>query len=243
MDSNSTLHGDDSDFLVVAHQIQAPLSAVKWTISMLKNGDAGKLNKEQLELAEKAFNSNDRAIHLIKEVLSANKLQSGAVELSLASVSILDVIHNTITELSEVAKKKNVKINVNDVKTELPLVHVDREKIRNAFENLLDNAVKYTPNGGVVTVGVVQEEEDILIFVEDSGIGIPEHDEKKIFEKFYRGDNAKSVGIGGTGLGLFITKGIVEKHGGSIWFEDKKRDLHMEKCGARFSFTIPLNLK
>lgn len=241
MDDHNLPSCDDSDFLVVAHQIQAPLSAIKWTISMLKNGDAGKLNPEQLELAQKAFDSNDRAIHLIQEVLSASKLQSDKIELSLASVSILDVIHNSIKELSDVAKEKNIRIVIKDVKEELPLVHIDREKIRNAFENLLDNAIKYTNNGGEVIVGVVREEDDVMVYVEDTGIGIPEGDEKKIFAKFYRGDNARSSGIGGTGLGLFITRGIIEKHGGKIWFEDKKRDLHMGTTGARFSFTLPLN--
>jgi len=240
MDSEHTPPHDDSDFLVVAHQIQAPLSAVKWTISMLKNGDAGKLSTSQQELADKAFKSNDRAIHLIQEVLSANRLQSGNVELSLAPVPLLDVVHNSITELSEIAKDKGVKIIIKDVKGELPIVEIDREKIRNAFENLLDNAIKYTPGGGSVTVGIIEEEEDIMIYVEDTGIGIPESDEEHIFSKFYRGDNAKSAGINGTGLGLFITRGVIEKHGGKIWFEDKRRDLHSDSDGVRFSFTIPL---
>jgi len=231
----------DADFLVVAHQIQAPLSAVKWTLSMLVNGDEGALTEGQLTLAKKAFSSNDRAIHLIEEVLSANRLQYGGEILSFSWIPIFDIIQNTISELSNTAKEKDIKIIISDFKGESPLVEVDREKIRDAFENVLENAIKYTPQGGKVTISVVREESDVLISVEDTGIGITEDDEYKIFNKFFRGSNAKLNGTSGTGLGLFIARGVVEKHGGKMWFEDKKRDLHMDESGVRFSFTVPLN--
>ncbi len=240
MDKEDICSNRDSDFLIVAHQIQSPLSAVKWTLSMLANGDVGELTPDQKSLVEKAFASNDRAIHLIEEVLSANRLESDRVELSLSSVPILDVVHNSLLELSPVAKDKHIKIDMTGIRGENPLVLIDREKIRNAFENILDNAIKYTMPGGVVTIRVTKEESDVLVSVEDTGIGISETDEKFLFNKFYRGETARKAGISGTGLGLFIARGIIEKHGGKMWFEDKRRDLHVDTAGVRFSFTIPL---
>jgi len=237
MDINSSKK-DDADILVVAHQIQAPLSAVKWTLSMLINGDAGKLSSEQLELAQKAQKSNGRAIRFIEDLLSVNRLEFGD-SLDYALIPMIDIVHDTIHELSAVAEEKNVKIVINDFKSESPLIEIDKDKMRSAFENILDNAIKYTPQNGTVTITLVKEENDVLISVDDSGIGISEEDEQSLFKKFFRSQQAKDTGAAGTGLGLFIARTIIEKHGGKIWFEDKKRDLHQKHSGARFSFTIP----
>ncbi len=233
---------DESDLLVVAHQIQAPLAAVKWTLSMLENGDVGKLTKDQLELVDKAQKSNARAIRFIEDLLSVTKLEYGGENLDYSLVPIIDVIHDTIHELSPVAKEKGVKIIVNDFKSESPLIEIDKEKIRSAFENILDNAIKYSGQDGSVVINLVKESTDVLISVDDSGIGISEEDESDLFKKFFRSRQARETGAAGTGLGLFIAKRIIEKHGGKIWFEDKKRDLHLKQSGARFSFTIPFKV-
>jgi len=229
---------DNADLLVVAHQIQAPLSAVKWTLSMLINGDAGKLSPEQFELAQKAQKSNGRAIRFIEDILSVNRLEYGE-NLDYSLVPIIDIVHDTIHELSSIAEEKKVKIVINDFKSESPLIEIDKDKMRSAFENIFDNAIKYTPVNGTVTVSLVKEENDVLISVDDSGIGISEDDEQSLFKKFFRSEHAKDTGAAGTGLGLFIARTIIEKHGGKIWFEDKKRDLHLKQPGARFSFTVP----
>jgi signal transduction histidine kinase len=231
----------DPGFLMVIHQIQSPLSAVKWTLSMLLSGDMGELTKEQKAYVEKAFDSNARAIKLIRSVLSANRLDSGREIMTFDTVAILDVVNSSIYELKEVAREKGIKLSVREFEGISPLVKIDRDKMRDAFENLLDNAIKYTPKGGIILVGVKNEEHDVLITVEDNGMGISEEDESSIFLRYYRGKDKKVVGTTGTGLGLYISKNIIEKHGGKIWFEDKKRDLHLEESGVKFSFTIPLH--
>lgn len=236
----SSAEKDTTGFLMVAHQMQSPLSAAKWTLSMLINGDAGNLTLEQKELAEKAYESVDRSIRLLRDVLSANRLEAGKEVLALESVPMLEIINDSVNELSEVAREKGVKLQVVPFESWSPFVEVDKEKMRDAFENLIDNAIKYTPKGGIVKVVIKEDGDDALITVEDNGIGIDEEDEDKIFGRFYRGVRAKQAKTTGTGLGLYISKSIIEKHGGKIWFEDKKRDLHMEESGVKFSFTIPL---
>lgn len=241
MDEHTDPNDLDPGFLTVVHQIQSPLSAIKWTLSMLLNGDAGNLTVAQRDLAQKAFDSNTRAVKLIRSVLSANRLDSGREVLNITTIPILDIMNSSVSELMEVAREKGVNLHVQDFSGESPLVRVDPDKMRDAFENLLDNAIKYTQKGGMVKVGMKNEGSDALITIEDNGIGITEADEKKVFEKYYRGENTKKVSSTGTGLGLYISKQVIEKHGGKIWFEDKWRDLHMNESGVKFSFTIPLH--
>jgi len=230
----------ESDAAVIVHELQAPLSGVKWGLSMLQNGDAGKLNDSQIDLVKKCIMGNNRALRLVQSLLSVSRMQSGQNDLHQIEFPIFEIIHDVLSDLAPVASEKKIHINLGGTDGESPLVYVDSEKIRHAFENLLENAIKYSPIESQILVTVSTDDKNCTVSVEDNGNGIAEADASKIFTKFFRGHDHDIKGERGTGLGLYLTKNLIEAHGGRIWFEDKKRDLGLDTNGVRFSFSLPL---
>ena len=151
----------------------------------------------------------------------------------MVPTDIPDLIDNVLFEMAPMISKKQVKIAFEN-RADVPRVLVDGSKMRAVLQNVLENAVKYTPSGGSVTIGFKTVEGFVEVYVRDTGIGIPKEDEKKIFNRLFRAQNAIKVVTDGSGLGLFIAKGIIEKHDGRIWFESKLNE------GSTFSFTIPM---
>ncbi len=224
-----------SEFIAVAaHQLRTPLSGLKWMLHMLIKGDLGPLSNDQKAFLMKSYESNERMIVLVNEMLGASRVESGKLKISPISISLPDLVDNFLVEVKSEAKKGGVKIvfSKKDVK-DLPEVFADPEKIRAVFQNLLENAIKYTKKDGGVEIKMKDEDDHILVSIKDNGIGIPEKDHKKIFERFFRSENAVKVKTDGSGLGLFVAKNIIEKHGGRIWFESE------ENKGTTFFFTLP----
>lgn len=224
-----------SNFIsVAAHQLRTPLTAIKWTIDMILGGSLGPLTTEQRGFLMKGYESNERMIILVNDMLVADRAESDRMQYQFAPLQIVDLMDNVLYEVTTLANKKNVAIEVAPPSTPLPRVTVDAEKIRAVLQNLLENAVKYTPEGGKINVTTSATPESIRIAIKDTGIGIPEEQQKNIFSRFFRAPNAIKIQTDGSGLGLFITKSIVEKHGGKIWFESSLGQ------GTTFYFTLPL---
>ncbi len=219
---------------VVAHQLRTPLSGVKWTLSMLIGGDMGELNNDQKTFLMKSYESNNRMINLVNDMLAADRVQSGKVRYEFRSISIINLIDNILFELNPAAQKKNISIEYKDRLDNIPNVLVDPDTIRAVMQNLLENAIKYTMDGGKVSIGLVKQEEKLQVSVTDNGIGIPENQKKNIFSKFFRATNAVKLETDGSGLGLNIAQTIIEKNGGEMWFESQ------ENKGTTFFFTIPI---
>lgn len=232
---------DYSDIINIVHDLQAPLSGVKWTLSMLQNGDAGILTPPQKELVEKAIHGNEHTLRLVRSILAVSRLDAGNAELNKVETPILDVVNDTIDELSLYAKEKGLHIQLKGLDGESPLVYIDADKIRNVFENLVENAIKYTPSKGTIAVSVRTNDDECIISVEDSGAGISKDDAPYIFKKFFRSNDHVKKTERGSGLGLYISKRLVEAHDGRIWFADKKRDLGLQESGTVFAFMLPLN--
>jgi len=225
-----------SEFIsVVAHQLRTPLSGIKWTLNMLLNGDLGKLNPEQKTFLMKGYESNQRMITLVEDMLNADRVNSGKYSYNLSLIQITDLIDNTLYDLVPLANKKNIKINYLHSPVEVPKVIIDPEKMRQVIQNLVENAIKYTPKNGEINITVsVKSSEFVEVSIADSGIGIPEDQKKQIFTRFFRAKNAVKVETDGSGLGLFIVKGIVEKHGGTVGFNSE------EGKGTTFYFTTKI---
>lgn len=222
-----------SEFIsVAAHQLRTPLSAIKWTLSLLLDGDAGAVTPEQKELFEKASQSNERMIRLIEDMLTVTRIESGKATFVSVPVSLGDILAGIIQEISANAKDKGLTVILSPIPQHRTILG-DAEKLRSMFQNLLENATRYTPKGGTITATLLQKEHMIEVQVSDTGIGIPEKQRMNIFSKFFRADNAVKTVTDGTGLGLYVAKTIAERHHGSLRFEST------EGKGTTFFITLP----
>lgn len=226
-----------SEFIsIAAHQLRTPLSAIKWTMQMLMDGDFGKLNEEQKKALTEGNLANDRMVALIADLLNVSRIEEGRFALKLSPVKLDTMIESIISSLKIKADKKGVSLSY--IKTaDLPLINIDNEKIYIVLENLIENAIKYTTTGGKVIVEVGVMRDNLEVRVKDTGIGIPDIEKESMFKRFFRGSNAKQKNTDGSGLGLYIAKSIVEKHNGRIWFES------VENEGTIFFVRLPLKNK
>lgn len=220
---------------VAAHQLRTPLSTIKWTIRMILDGDVGEINEEQRELLEQTYISNERMIKLINDLLDVSRIEEGRLLYDQEDARIEDVLDSVIEASQEMLRNKNMVLEVN--KKETPKVKIDKEKIGVVIQNLLENAIKYTEQGGKIKITLDNDEKNVIFKIEDSGVGIPKSQQDRIFTKFFRAENVTRMETDGTGLGLYTTKNIVQAHKGQIWFESE------ENKGTTFYFTIPINNK
>jgi len=217
----------------VAHQLRTPLSAIKWTLDMLLQDDSSKLSNDQRSLLMKAYESNERIINLIQDMLGAEKAEARADNFAPVEISLADLVGNIIPDFQSGMENKNIKIEIQSEKN-MPRVKVDPQKIRAVFQNLIENAMKYSKPGGVIKINMEKKNDKFKVSVADQGIGIPPKEQDNIFKKFFRAQNAISTDPGGSGLGLFIVKSIIERHGGTIEFKSQ------ENIGTTFTFYLPI---
>jgi signal transduction histidine kinase len=223
-----------SEFIsIAAHQLRTPLSAVKWTLKMVIDGDLGNLNSEQKTFLMQGYQTNERTIRLVNDFLNVVRIEEGRFGYQFSLIQLEDLIDNIIQDFTHRINKKKIKFIFNKPSSPLPKVNVDPTKMRLAIQNLIDNALKYTPSGGSVTISIQYSKLYIRVSVQDTGMGIPKNQLKRLFGKFFRSDNAIRRQTEGSGLGLFIVKNIIEEHGGKVSVESE------ENKGSTFSFTLP----
>lgn len=223
-----------TEFISVAsHQMRTPLSAIKWIIKMIMDGDLGPLSQEQKDLLAKGYQSNERMIALINDLLNVSRIEEGRFQYRMMRMSIEDVIDKVLEEMRSDIRSKHIKLRYGRPSTPLSKVSIDPQKIHLVLQNLIDNSLKYTPSGGRVEIGLNQKNDELIFSIKDNGVGIPSSQRDKIFSKFFRADNVVRMQTEGSGLGLFIVKNIIEAHQGRVWFESK------EGLGCTFCFSLP----
>jgi len=221
---------------LAAHQLRTPLSAIKWTLRMLLDGDLGEITKKQREFIEKTYQSNERMINLINDLLDVTRIEEGRYLYKPVLSAFENVVQFVVNSYQDETKRKNITLEFKKPRTKLPRITIDVEKVRLAIQNLLDNAVRYTPSGGKITISLesLNEGKEIQLSIKDTGVGIPQDQQERVFTKFFRAANVMRMETEGSGLGLFIIKNIIEAHGGKIWFESKEGE------GTTFFFSIPV---
>jgi PAS domain S-box-containing protein len=219
---------------LAAHQLRTPISAIKWTLRMLLDGDLGEITEDQRNFIEKTYLSNERMISLINDLLDITRIEEGRYLYRPTLAGLEDITQFVLNSYKEEFEKRKIKCIFLKPTKRLPAVKVDIEKIRLAIQNLIDNAIKYTPVAGEVTVSLKCGKKEIELSVKDTGVGVPKDQQNRVFTKFFRGVNVIRMETDGSGLGLYITKNIIEAHGGKIWFESE------EGKGSTFYFSIPL---
>lgn len=225
-----------SEFVSIAsHQLRTPLTALKGFTSLLMEGDYGSIPESVREVLEKMRVSNDHLIHLVEDLLSISRIESGKMQYRLMNWDLSEIVRGVNDLLSNKAKEKGIELTLLPSGERIPEILIDGDKIREVITNIVDNAIKYS-NEGFVHVSVEKVASGVRVTVADSGVGIDPRDLPYLFEKFSRGHNTKRLSASGTGLGLFVARNIVKAHGGRIWAESDGIDR-----GSRFILELPLN--
>ena len=223
---------------VVSHQLRTPLSVTKGNTEMLLDESLGKLNAEQREVISQTAESNEQLITLVNQMLDIAKIEKGSLSMNLEKISVDKILEKAIGDLISYAKNNNVSIKYSESKEKTPKILGDESRLYQVFQNLIENAIEYCHNNEdkicPVNISIKSLFGKIDIEITDAGIGIPKQEQKKIFERFYRASNAVHLKSSGTGLGLYITKSVIENLKGTVKFESE------EGKGTTFFITLPV---
>lgn len=220
------------DFISMAsHQLRTPLTSVKGYLSMVLEGDAGKLNETQRKMLGQAFTSSQRMVFLITDLLNVSRLKTGKFVIDAAPIDLSALIQGEIAQLVETAQAKDLELTYQKPAT-FPKLMLDETKTRQVIMNYIDNAIYYTPSGGHIRIELLEKPATVELRVVDDGIGVPKGEQHHLFTKFYRAANARKARPDGTGLGLFMAKKVIIAEGGSVIFESQ------ENKGSTFGFVL-----
>ncbi|MDQ1284549.1 MAG: Histidine kinase protein [Patescibacteria group bacterium] len=223
-----------SEFVSVAsHQLRTPLSAIRWETELLLSKLKKGLSDKQVKNIESISLLSARMTRLVNDLLDVTRIDQKRLLLKKEPVNISILAEEAIAEATSLAKSRNVEIAFTPKKN-LPKVIGDREKIKMVIENLVGNSIKYTTNRGKIEIKVCKKDNYIFFSIKDNGVGIPEEQQNRVFDKFFRSDNCVKYQTDGTGLGLYIAKSIVDQSGGEMWFNS------VENLGSIFNFKLPV---
>jgi signal transduction histidine kinase len=227
------LDATKDDFISMAsHQLRTPLTSVKGYLSMVLEGDAGKVTTLQRKMLEQAFTSSQRMTYLISDLLNVSRLKTGKFVIERTPTNLVTMVEQELAQLTEEAKGRDLTLIFTPPK-DFPALMLDETKTRQLIMNFVDNAIYYTPPGGTVEIKVADKPDSVELTVVDNGLGVPRRDQAHLFTKFYRANNARKARPDGTGLGLFMAKKVVIAQGGAIIFSSQ------ENKGSTFGFTFP----
>ncbi len=224
-----------SEFITIAsHQLRTPLSGLNWALESLKNVS---LPKENQEIVTSALGAVKQLLKIVNDLLDVAKIEEGQFGYEFQEIDLVKFLEEALNQTKPVADRYGLKLYFEKPKEPSLKISVDPQKLAVAISNLLDNAIKYNvPNGQVVLkLEKLEKMPYAQITIRDTGIGIPKELLPKVFTKFFRSQNASKVAVDGTGLGLYIVKNIIRRHGGKIWVESTLNR------GTSFYFTLPTN--
>lgn len=218
---------------IAAHDLRTPVTAIKGYLSLMLDGGYGEVTPNLKEALVKVTNANQRLVQLVNDLLVVARAEAGRIPIKVSPIEIVESIRAVISELTPLADEKKIIIDY-QTQNNLPKVLADPERVKEAMVNLVGNAIKYTLGSGSVAISHEIKDNNLVTHIKDTGMGMSQEAQKKLFEKYYRVENDKTKDIQGTGLGLFIVKQLIEKMNGSIWVVSE------EGKGSTFSFSLPL---
>jgi signal transduction histidine kinase len=220
------------DFISMAsHQLRTPLTSVKGYISLVLEGDAGKLTPLQKQMLEQAYTSSQRMVYLIADLLNVSRLKTGKFIIESKPVNLAKIVNEEMAQLKETAKSRQLTMDYAQPE-DFPELMLDETKIRQVIMNFADNAIYYTPAGGKIKVELANGPTTIELRIIDNGLGVPKAEQPHLFTKFYRAVNARKARPDGTGLGLFMAKKVIAAQGGALLFDST------EGKGSTFGFVF-----
>jgi signal transduction histidine kinase len=221
-----------SDFVsTVSHELRTPLAAIYGAALTLGRGDITLADDQQATLLGVISGEADRLARTINDILWASRLDSGSLQVAISSCDGAELARGVIESFRTHIPPE---IELEPIAGDVPPAAGDADKVRQVLANLIDNAVKYSPDGGQIEVEVAARDATVRFSVRDRGLGIPAAEQRRVFEKFYRLDPNLTRGVGGTGLGLYICQELVRRMDGRIWVEPR------EGGGSTFAFELPL---
>lgn len=218
---------------MASHQLRTPLTSVKGYISMVLEGDVGKITNVQRQLLGEAFTSSERMVHLINDFLNVSRLQTGKFMIEAKPIDLAKVVTQEVDSLQTTANARGLKIEYR-APSVFPILYIDEGKIRQVIMNFIDNAIYYSGEHTSIKVELAIKDGDAVLLVHDTGIGVPKAEQTHLFTKFFRATNARKQRPDGTGVGLFLAKKVIVAHGGAIVFES------IEDEGSTFGFRLPI---
>jgi len=224
-----------SDFIsLVSHELRTPLTSIIGFVSFILDGKAGAINDRQRNSLARVQRQSKRLAALINDLLDISRIESGRIQMDQAPISLLEIVTQRLEEIRPQADEKSIQLALTAPES-APNILGDEARMGQVFTNLIGNAIKFTPNNGEVNVKVEADGNLLHVEVIDTGPGIPPEERQKIFDKFYQLSDISTRQQGGSGLGLSISKSIVEAHGGKLWIDDGNQGK-----GSNFQFVLPL---
>jgi hypothetical protein len=244
----SELDKRKSEFVATAsHELRTPIQAMLLSISGLLEGYSGKIDEEAREDIIIAKDGLERLMRLVENLLDLSRIEARKIDLHIVNTSVAEIISRALEEVSDLAAAHQHKF-INQVRSPIPDVAVDQDRLIQVMINLLSNSIKYSPDGGKILINAQVQGKEIILSVADNGYGVPLWAQEKIFSKFFQADSIMSQKVGGSGLGLTISQGLVEEHGGRITCESPlppeqfpDLDLGGERLGTRFNVHLPIS--
>lgn len=220
---------------IVSHDLRSPLTSIKGFADMLESSMVGDLNEKQAHFVGKILSGIEQMSSFVDNVQDAGRYdpETGFYEMERTPCDLLELIHRIVNNYLVPAEKQELTLLV-DAADDVPIINVDQTMLQRAIVNLVDNAIKYTPNGGTIKVGVHQRGEELIISVSDNGYGISPENQQRLFERHFRIRRQEHKKVKGGGLGLFIVRSVAQRHGGRAWIESE------EGRGSTFFISIPL---
>lgn len=217
---------------LVSHELKVPLTSIKWNSELLISDDYKEDKQKREKMLRSIHRTSNKMVNLVNTFLNISRIEMGKFNVSPEPIDLAETTRKVLEKIKPSYKKKKFQVKT-DFPDEIPKINLDKNLIEIAVQNLISNAFKYTPKKGKITVQLEKKNEKVLLVVEDNGYGIPKKQQDEIFSMMFRAENVRKKDIGGTGLGLYITKTIVKLANGKIWFESE------ENKGTTFYISIP----
>lgn len=224
----------DEFISMASHQLRTPLTSIKGYLSMVLEGDVGTVTPAQRQLLEPAFMSSERMVNLIGDFLNVSRLQTGKFVIDAHPTDLVQVITQEVEAIQQLATSHDMAVTTRLPRRKVPQLMLDEDKVRQVIMNFIDNAIYYSRPHSTIVVQLKFDGDDIVLEVHDHGIGVPPEQQKQLFSKFFRADNARKQRPDGTGVGLFLARKVITAHGGDVVFEST------EGKGSVFGFRLPI---